>query len=306
MLVEPAELLRLLGLPEGSRVEIEPLSAAPGGSERVAIVTADGGEQVVFVRSDTNALRANNNLIVLDSLTREGFPYSVKLLAMIDDIAIESWPEGASALQLRAPDGAILAAMRALAVFHACKIYDGFSWGAPPLSLLPPEDLQLHRLGFSSGEREAAREALAQGRLFLAATLFGFCHRQATAQNVFLGMDSATLTNFELAGFGPQLFDVAAFLATCGADAAARREFATAYAEARGLPAQETADAADLATIFWGINELIGLPRRMIEALGDDPLTESLNVSASRIDRALREAAGNHPLAVAIRTALWP
>ena len=147
MLVEPAELLRLLALPADSRVDVEPLSASPRGSERVAIVTADGGEQVVLVRGDANALRATNNLIVLDSLTREGFPYAVKLLAMSGDVAIESWPEGVSALQLVAPHGAILAAMRAFAALHSCKIYDGFSWGSAPSSLLPPEDLELHRLG---------------------------------------------------------------------------------------------------------------------------------------------------------------
>jgi hypothetical protein len=62
----------------------------------------------------------------------------------------------------------------------------------------------------------------------------------------------------------------------------------------------------DLAGILWGIDQLMALPRRLIETLGDDPATEALHTSAARIDRGMRAAAGDHPAAAEIRAALWP
>jgi hypothetical protein len=119
----------------------------------------------------------------------------------------------------------------------------------------------------------------------------------ATGRVVFTGLGHA--------GFGSRLLDVAAFLATCGADASGRRALAERYARARGLDAQPAADAIDAATTWWGLHELLQLPRRQIEALGDDAATEALKLSAARIDRALREPAGSSPAAAALRAALW-
>jgi hypothetical protein len=68
----------------------------------------------------------------------------------------------------------------------------------------------------------------------------------------------------------------------------------------------ETADAVDLAGILWGISELLVLPRRSIELLGDDVASDALNTAAARIERGVREPAGTQPMAAAVRAALWP
>ena len=99
-------------------------------------------------------------------------------------------------------------------------------WGATPADLFPEGELPLHRLGFAATERDAARGPLAEARAALLSSPFGFCHRDATAGKILLAPGRAWLTDFGRAGFGPQMFDVAAFLLTSGIEAAGRRALA--------------------------------------------------------------------------------
>ena len=111
--------------------------------------------------------------------------------------------------------------------------------------------------------------------------------------------------DFGQAGFGPQLFDVAAFLLTSGLDGPARAALAVAYARARGA-GPGLVDLVDLAGLIWGLSELLGVPRRQVECFGDDAATEALRVSSTRIERGIRIAAGRNEIASALRAALWP
>ncbi|MCZ7577243.1 MAG: phosphotransferase [Dehalococcoidia bacterium] len=202
--------------------------------------------------------------------------------------------------------GAAEAAIAAFAAFHALPVREGLDWGCTPGDLYPPGEVPLHRLGFAADERERAREPLLGAREALLASPFGLAHRDATAGNILLSSGQAWLTGFGKAGYGPQLFDVAAFLLTSGIEAAGRRALAAAYGRERGWEASATVDLVDLLGILWGIEELLGLPRKLIESLGDDAATAHLKLGASRIDKGMRQAAGSSPVAAAIRAALWP
>ncbi|MGH2633681.1 MAG: phosphotransferase family protein, partial [Tepidiformaceae bacterium] len=192
------------------------------------------------------------------------------------------------------------------AELHALPVREGLDWGVEPDDLIVDEEVPLHRLGFAWDEREAAREPLAAARRAVLGGPFGFAHRDATAAHILLAPHSATLVDFERAGFGPQLFDVAAFLLTSGLEPAARRALAASYARLRGMEPLAAIDLIDLSGILWGIGEMLILPRRLIEALGDDAASERIRTCASRIDHGMRLAAGEHAVAAAIRRALWP
>lgn len=309
MLVEPAALLAALRLPAGTEARFEPLGEAPAAPERVALRTPGGASSVVFLRRSLDPDAAANHLAVMEALSKSGFAAAPALLGAVGDATIEGWVEGLSALAVVPPPGAAEAAIKALADLHALPIREGLDWGADPGDLIAGaqgEDVPLHRLGFASDEREPAREPLARARAALLETPFGFAHRDATAAHILLAPNCATIVNFEQAGFGPQLFDVAAFLLTSGLEPAPRRALAVAYARLRNLDPLQTIDRIDLAGIFWGIAEMLVLPRRLIEALGDDAASERIRTCASRIDHGMRRPAGEHPAAASIRTALWP
>jgi hypothetical protein len=239
---------------------------------------------------------------MMDRLQRAGFAGTPRLLSVSGDMTIEEDAGGLTALQIRPPEGALEAAIDALAAFHALDP------GAtrPAEELLPDDDPPLFRLGFSAAEREPALEPLRQARALLRAAAIGTAVCYATAEHVLLARGKAWLVDFGSAGTGLQLFDVAAFLVTCGAEPAERRRLASAYAKQRGLAPGGTADLVDLAGIVWGISCELELPKRQILAMGDDAATEQLVLASARVNRAFREGAGTHPLAEEIRGALWP
>jgi aminoglycoside phosphotransferase (APT) family kinase protein len=305
MLVDPAALLRALGLPEGTVVDAEPLGDALDAPERVALRPPAGGEQVVLVRRSLDPDEAANHIAVMEALTAAAFPFAPRLLAVLGDAAVEEWVEAATALALLPPTGAAEAAIQALAALHTLPTREGLDWERTPAELLADEEAPLHRLGFAAQERDLAVPLLAEARSLLLRTPFGFAHRDATAAHVLLLRGEAKLINFSRAGFGPQLFDVAAFLLTSGIEPSGRRVLAAMYAASAGTDGEATVDFIDLAGILWGIQEQLGLPRRLIEALGDDLASEALRTAAARIDRGLRAGAGDHPAAAAIRNALW-
>lgn len=306
MLVDPAALLQALGLPDGTSVDAEPLGEALDAPERVALRPAGLPERVVLVRRSLDPDAAANHLAVMEALTRSPFPYAPRLVAVLGDAAVEEWVEGATALALLPPPGAAEAAIKALAALHELPLREGLDWERDPAELLSDDEAPLHRLGFAAQERDLAVPLLAEARALVLRSPFGFAHRDATAAHVLLARNGAMLVNFSQAGFGPQLFDLAAFLMTSGIEPAGRRVLASMYAAACGLDPAATVDLVDLAGILWGVNEQLGLPRRLIEALGDDLASEALRTAATRIDRALRSGAGDHPVAIAIRNALWP
>jgi Ser/Thr protein kinase RdoA (MazF antagonist) len=227
-------------------------------------------------------------------------------LTAIGEVVVEETVPGVSALALAPPQDSPESAMRALAELHSLDLHEGLGWDRSPAEILPAEPLPLHRLGFASQEREAAAGPLLAAREALLNSPWGFSHGDATAGNVLLAPGRAWLVAFHAAGFRPQFFDVAAFLLTSGLQASRREELAGLYGERRGLDPQETRDLVDLAGIAWGIAELLVLPRRSIELLGDDASLSALNTAAARTERAMREPAGYHPAAAAIRAALWP
>jgi hypothetical protein len=196
--------------------------------------------------------------------------------------------------------------MEALAALHALPVREGLRWELRPEEILADEDLPLYRLGFAAHDREAAAPALKEARTAILAATWGFGHGSATAANVLLAPGRALLTGFEDAGLGCQFYDVAAFLLTAGFEGSRRRELSLRYARNRSLEPEATADTIDLAGMMWGIGELLTLPRKSIQLLGDDPGMAALNTAATRIERGIREPAGGLPAAVAIRAALWP
>ena len=300
MLVEPSHVLAVLGLGPETPFEVEPFGGAPGSPVRFS-----AGGRVVIVRRPYDDTAAMNHAAVSEALARTGYPYVPRLLGFAGDATLEEEVPGASALQVVPLPGAAEAAMRALAALHSLTVVEGLDWGNHPGDLFPGEDVPLHRLGVASGERESAAPHLVAGRDALLASPFGFAHRDATAANVLLGQGQAWLVNFASAGYGPQVWDVAAFLLTSGIEAPGRRALAAAYAAARGTDPTATIDQVDLLGISWGIRELLGLPRRLIESLGDDAAVAALRLAASRIEAGLRAPAGDSPIAGKIRAALW-
>jgi hypothetical protein len=224
---------------------------------------------------------------------------------VLEGATIEADVRGISALAVLPPARSLEAAMLALAALHSLNIREGLRWDSSPQDLLPRE-WPLHRLGFAAHEREAAAPALEAARDAILESPWGFVHGEATAAHVLLGPGHAELTSFHAAGFGPQLFDVAAFLLTAVTEPEQRRQLAHRYASARSLDPLATVDLTDLASVLWGIQELLVLPRRSIELLGDDAALAALNLAAGRIERALREPLTAHSTATAIRQALWP
>ena len=113
---------------------------------------------------------------------------------------------------------------------------------------------------------------------------------------------SGSTTVNVVAGTNPTV----SFLLTSGLEAPARRALAMHYAQLRSLEPNKTADEVDTAGILWGIDELLRLPRRLIEMLGDDAASEALHTASARIGRGLKSPAGSSPAAAGIRAALWP
>lgn len=300
MLADPVDIARALGLPPGAEPAREALGDVPGAPERWS-----GGGRAVIVRRPLGAEAAQNHAAVFEALANVGFPHVPRLLGFSGLATIEEEVPALTALQVEPPPGAAAAAIGALAAWHALPLREGLGWERSPDELLPECPPPLYRLGFAAPEREAAAPGFAAAREALLETPFGFAHRAATAASVLLAPGRAWLVHFASAGFGPQLFDVAAFLLTSGLEAPARRVLAMEYGRLRGLDPVATADLVDLAGIVWGVDELLWLPRRQVEALGDDAALAALNLAAVRVERGIREPAGDAPAAGAIRRALW-
>jgi hypothetical protein len=305
MLVDPATILRMLALPAETRFEVEPLGDIPGSPERWRVSTSDGVRSVI-IRRPIDPEESANHAAVMEALAAKGFAHMPQLLGFAGDATVEVEPEGVTALQVVPPAGSAEAAVQALAALHGLLLREGLDWDLQPGELIPDEELPLHRLGFAAGERDPARAPLAEARAAVVASAFGFAHRNAAAANILLAPNRAWLTDFGQAGHGAQVYDVAAFLLTSGIEAAGRRALAAAYARARGWDAGPTVDLVDVAGILWGIGELLTLPRKLIETLGDDGATAHLKLSVSRIEKGIRQPAGDSANAAAIRAALWP
>lgn len=306
MLVDPTTLFAALRLPPETTFDVEPVALHANAPEHITLCPPGGERLEVLVRRPSDGEAAANNAAVHDALATAGFAHMPRLLAIAGDATVEEWVEGWTALNLEIPFDALATAVDVLAELHALPVREGLRWEAGPEGVLPPEEFPLYRLGFAQAEREPAREPFAEARTALLAGPFGFVHGHPDARNVLFAPGRTLVRDFATAGFGHQLLDVAAFLATAGLPADQRRDLAGRYARLRGLDAFATIDLADLATLWWGLHEQLGLPRRMLEALGDDVATDQLKLSAGRIERAIHEPAGSSPVAAAIRTALWP
>lgn len=297
MTPELAMIARALGLPGEPGGSIEP--AGPG---RWRAVLDGESRRTVIVRRDADQERAANHAWMMERLEAVRFTAKPHLLAIAGEMTVEEDVAGLDALAVLPPPGSLEAAVAALAALHGLRI----GAAVDPLQLLPDEDTPLFRLGFSAAEREPAQGPLREARTALRGTAVGLSLRYANADRVLLAPGKAWLADFGEAGPGLQLFDVAAFLVTSGADPASRRRLAGTYGELLGQEAQATANLVDLAAILWGIEHELGLPRRQIVAMGDDAAMERLVLTSSRVTRAFREPAGEHALAEAIRAALWP
>ncbi|OAI38592.1 hypothetical protein AYO38_09335 [bacterium SCGC AG-212-C10] len=294
-----------LRLPVDTPVDVELLGEIEGSPSRVTLRPTGQPPRTVIVRTDPQPDVAENNAAVLEVLASRGYPHAPQLLGLAGSAAIEAEVDGVSGMALALPAGSAEAAIQAFAALHALPVREGMRWERSPAEWLESDDLPLFRLGFASDERDAVAEPVRQAIAQLRAGPWGFVHGHATAVEVLLAPGRATLTEFGRAGFGPQLWDVAAFLLTSGLDGEQRALLAGRYGAARGWVPAETAAAIDLAGILWGIEELLALPRRLIESLGDDVLSERLQTSAVRIERGIREPAGNSAIARQIRAGLW-
>jgi hypothetical protein len=303
VLADDRAILRALRLPESSEVDVEP--AGPG-VERWTICVPGAEPRVVILRGHPDGELAANHAAVVDALSRAAFRHMPVPLAAVGEVVAEEPVAGVTALALVPPGGSAEAAMAALAALHSLDTREGLRWELLPRDLLGESPPPLHRLGFAAHERAGAEQPLADARRAMLQSPWGFTHGDATAAHILLASGQAWLTSFHAAGFGPQLFDVAAFLLTSGLDPSARGSLAELYARIRSFDPASTADLVDLAGILWGINELLVLPRRSIELLGDDAASSALNIAAGRIERGIRERAGDHPAARDLRAALWP
>lgn len=303
-MVSPEEILIALGYPDGTNFDWEPFGETPGSPARLII---GGGRHLdAVIREPFDDDAAMNHIAVSEALANAGYSFAPHLIATVGNATVEASLPGSTAMQFVPPPGSAEAAMRAFATLHALATREGLDWGRAPADLFPAGELPLHRLGFSSAEREPAQQPLVEAHEYLLASPFGFAHRNAVASNVVLAPGQAWLCDFSAAGFGPQLSDVAAFLLTSGIEAPGRRALAAAYANNRGLAADTTADLVDLLGILWGMHWLLDVPRKLITSLGDDATTSALRLTIARIDKGIRQAAGDSEVAERIRGALWP
>ena len=303
-MVDEAGVLAALGLPADAPVHWENFGESPWSPVLLSVGGSAPFEAVVREPAEPEA--AQNHIAVADALANAGFAHVPRLLAVVGAASVEEAVPGATAMRLVPPPGSAEAAMAALAELHALPLREGLDWGRTPGDLYLAAEVPLHRLGFSAVEREPAREPLLEAHGYLLASPFGFAHRNAIAANVLLAAGNAWLTDFSAAGYGAQYFDVAAFLLTSGIEAPGRRALAAAYARHREVAPDTAADLIDLLGILWGIGWLLELPRKLITNLGDDSATDALKLASTRVEKGMRQPAGDSPVAAAIRTALWP
>lgn len=292
-----------LGLGEGAEVRLEPL-----GKHRFAPVEVEVREGVsvgrYILRRYAESEASATNAAVLEALQKFGWPFVPRIAGSIAGVPVEVATDGVPGIGLSLPAERWQAAVEALAALHDSGLQEGLRWGSTKDDVLPPAPPPLFRLGFAAHERAPAEPAFVAAREVLKQTPFGFVHGAPTVERVLFGAQGVVVVDFGGAGFGPQLFDVAALLATSGLAANDRARLAGLYGQRRKL--EGINDLVDLAVLVWGIEQLLGLPRRQVEYFGDDVATERLVTEGQRIERALREPAGSHPLARAIREALWP
>ncbi len=304
MLPDAAALLSALRLPSTTTVEWEPLGPSEAGPARAFFSAEAESSRSVLVRPLASE-GDHNHAAVLEALAAAAFPHAPRPLAFGDGWLAEEWVDGVTALALVPPAASPEAAIDALASLHSLDIREGLRWEQSPAEMFPPGEIPLHRLGFSADERRPALGPITAAQALLLDSPFGFVHGSTAANHILLAPGRATLVDFAAAGHGPQLFDVAAFLLTAGLEPGPRGELARRYISARSLD-PGAVDLIDLFGILWGIGELLTLPHRHIRALGDDSRSHHLNTAATRIERGIRAPAGDHPLAHAIRSALWP
>jgi hypothetical protein len=257
-----------------------------------------------IVRRFADSEAAANHAAVLEALQPLRLPFVPRIAGFAGEVPIEIDPEATPATGFALGVERWAEAVDALAHLHEVGIREGLRWERTPREVLPPAPPPLYRLGFAAHERAPAEPLFAAARELLADTPFGFVHGHPTAANVLFGGSGVAVVDYARAGFGAQLLDVAALIATSGLAAEERAALAERYGRRRGIAAAR--DLVDVAAIVWGVEELLLLPRRQVEVFGDDAATERLVTAARRIERALREPAGEHPLAAAIRSALWP
>lgn len=267
-------------------------------------VAEEGGRRTDLVRRFVDADEAANHVAVLERLQSRALPFVTTIADFVDGLHLETTIDALPAIGLAPAPAAWEEAVDTLATLHECPLREGLRGGTTPQEALPPAPPPLLRVGFTAEEREAAAPSFVVANDALAGTPFDFVHGHATVECVVFGREGPVLVDWSNAGWGPQLFDVAALFATRGLPPAERRRLAERYGQRRAVPA--AGDLVDLATVVWGVDELLRLPPRQAAACGDEAATERLVVAARRVERALRDAAGHHPAATAIRDALWP
>jgi hypothetical protein len=303
--VDPRAVPQLLGLPASTPLDVEPLGPGeyaplhvtlrpPGETARDVLVSPLGDEA-----SETHGE-------ALEALAKAGYEQAPRPVAAGFGALVEEWVEGLNMLAVTPSMPDLERAVDAIAALHALPLRAGQRWERPNEDLLPGADVPLHRLGFAADERDTARPHIAAAREALAGGPFGFTHGRLSAGSVLLAARGPVLIGLHDAVAGHQLCDLAPVLVTAGLDARQRSALALRYAGARALDPGSMPGLLDLAGILWAIEDLLLLPRRIIEASGDDLQSSRIALEAARTDAFLRDSHSAHPEAAAIRAALWP
>lgn len=300
------ELAEALQLQQDAIVSVAPMTAVTSHCRLVTVRDPAGQQRELVIRRFADPASLATHASVLRWLSDAGFGHSTKPVALLQNAACEEAAQGVSAVSIAIGAKQADAVAGAAAGLHTLQTAPHSVWSQDHGDLVGAGELPLFRLGFGAEQREAALEPTLSLQRAIGPEWLGPVHGQATAANVVLCPDGPRFLDFSLAGRGVQLFDLAAFLVSAGLTADDRRRAACTYAGLRSLEREATADLIDAAALLWGLNHLISLPRNEVQLLGDDESLGWLRLMAERVSRAIREPAGGHPAAAALRAALWP
>lgn len=302
---EREALAATLGLPSGSSIELSVHTAITSSCRLALVRHPDGACREYVLRSYASEDELQRHVGALGALAAAGLGAAPSLAAVVGHSACEERPDGVSAIAVPVEPDQAERVCRVLAGLHLSGLAGSGGSTSPAAGPMPGE-LPLYRLGFTAEERERAAGPTLALQDAISDEWLGPAHGRAISANVVLSGSGPVLLDFASFGVSVQLFDIAAFLLSSGLPAKERHAVAGAYGARRGAEPSDVADLVDAAGLLWGLEFLLALPRREIELMGEDASLEWLRLTARRVSLAIRDPAGDHSAARALREALWP